>query len=102
MKAGGRVPSRGGVVDAVDCEEALARASALPLERALDAAERPGVWLWSLRGVAAELDPVLKGFGCGQVMARRDQMAVRDATIRLVSSTVPRYHEKIQSRNASS
>ncbi|MFF6888715.1 hypothetical protein ACFY9F_36695 [Streptomyces sp. NPDC012421] len=33
-------------------------------ERALDAAERPGVRLCSLCA-AAELDPVLKGFGNG-------------------------------------
>lgn len=64
-KAGGRGPGRGGVVHAVDCEEVPAGAPVLPLERALDAAEQPGVRLCSLCGAAAELDPVLKGFECG-------------------------------------
>ncbi|MFE0845861.1 DUF6233 domain-containing protein [Streptomyces rochei] len=50
---------------AVDCEEAPAGAPVLPLERTLDAAERPGVRLCSLCGAAAELDPVLKGFDHG-------------------------------------
>ncbi|CAL9676460.1 hypothetical protein SUDANB174_07728 (plasmid) [Streptomyces sp. enrichment culture] len=62
-KAGG--PGRGGVVHAVDCEEAPAGAPVLALDRALDAAERPGVRLCSLCGAAAELDPVLKGFDHG-------------------------------------
>jgi hypothetical protein len=37
----------------------------LPLTRALDVAEQPGVRLCSLCGAAAELDPVLKGFDRG-------------------------------------
>lgn len=65
VKAGGRGPGRGGVVHAVDCEEAPAGAPVLPLGRALDAAEQPGVRLCSLCGAAAELDPVLKGFDHG-------------------------------------
>ncbi|MGK3110652.1 DUF6233 domain-containing protein [Streptomyces sp. WAC05858] len=64
-RASGRGPGRGGVVHAVDCEEAPAGAPVLPLERALDAAEQPGVRLCSLCGAAAELDPVLKGFDHG-------------------------------------
>ncbi|MFF5859844.1 DUF6233 domain-containing protein [Streptomyces sp. NPDC012751] len=64
-KAGGRGPGRGGVVHAVDCEEAPAGAPVLPLDRALDTAEQPGMRLCSLCGAAAELDPVLKGFGEG-------------------------------------
>jgi hypothetical protein len=64
-KTGGRGPGRGGVVHAVGCEEAPAGAPVLPLERALDAAEQPGVRLCSLCGAAAELDPVLKGFDHG-------------------------------------
>lgn len=75
----------------------------LPLDRALNAAEQPGVRLCSLCGAAAEFDPVLKGFDHGlRVMEREGQPAVREAMSRLVSSTVPRYHQKIQSRNASS
>ncbi len=62
-KAGGR--GRGGVVHAVDCDEAPAGAPVLPLERALDVAQQPDVRLCSLCGAAAELDPVLKGFGEG-------------------------------------
>ncbi|PLW65991.1 hypothetical protein C0036_25065 [Streptomyces sp. DJ] len=64
-KAGGCGPGRGGVVHAVDCDEAPARAPVLPLERALDVAQQPGVRLCSLCGGAAELDPVLQGFDCG-------------------------------------
>ncbi|MGF3135562.1 DUF6233 domain-containing protein [Streptomyces albidoflavus] len=64
-KAGGRGPARGGVVHAVDCEEAPAGAPVLPLTRALDVAEQPGVRLCSLCGAAAELDPVLRGFEHG-------------------------------------
>ncbi|MER6504444.1 DUF6233 domain-containing protein [Streptomyces sp. NPDC001455] len=64
-KGGGRGPGRGGVVHAVDCEEAPAGAPVLTLERALNAAEQPGVRLCSLCGAAAELDPVLKGFDHG-------------------------------------
>ncbi|MFB9462754.1 DUF6233 domain-containing protein [Streptomyces cinereospinus] len=60
-RAGGRGPGRGGVVHAVDCEEAPAGAPVLPL----DAAEQPGVRLCSLCGAAAEPDPVLKGFEHG-------------------------------------
>ncbi|MEV6397117.1 DUF6233 domain-containing protein [Streptomyces sp. NPDC051907] len=47
-------PGRGGVVHAVDCEEAPAGAPVLPPERTLDAAEQPGVRLCSLCGAAAE------------------------------------------------
>ncbi|MEU2564967.1 DUF6233 domain-containing protein [Streptomyces longispororuber] len=65
VKAGGRGPDRGGVVHAVDCEEAPAGAPVLTLERALDVAQQPGVRLCSLCGAAAELDPVLKGFDHG-------------------------------------
>ncbi|RPK61644.1 hypothetical protein EES42_31510 [Streptomyces sp. ADI95-17] len=65
VKAGGRGPGRGGVVHAVDCEEAPAGAPVLPLPRALYAAEHPGIRLCSLCGAAAELDPVLKGFDRG-------------------------------------
>ncbi|WP_442812357.1 DUF6233 domain-containing protein [Streptomyces sp. NBC_01210] len=64
-KAAGRRPSRGGVVHAVDCEEAPAGAPVLPLSRVRDTAEQPGVRLCSLCGAAAELDPVLKGFDHG-------------------------------------
>lgn len=64
-KTGGRGPGRGGVVHAVDCDEAPAGAPVLPLERALDVAQQPGVRLCSLCGAAAELDPVLKGFDRG-------------------------------------
>lgn len=64
-KAGGRGPGRGGVVHAVDCDEAPAGAPVLTLERALDLAQQPGVRLCSLCGAAAELDPVLKGFDHG-------------------------------------
>ncbi|MFD4543611.1 hypothetical protein [Streptomyces bauhiniae] len=38
-KAGGRGPGRGGVVHAVDCDEAPAGAPVLPPERSLDVAE---------------------------------------------------------------
>ncbi|MFD7003785.1 DUF6233 domain-containing protein [Streptomyces mirabilis] len=58
---GGRGPDRG-IVHAIDCEEAPARAPLLTLDKALDAAEHPGV---RVCGAAAELDPVLKGFGHG-------------------------------------
>ncbi|MER5853484.1 DUF6233 domain-containing protein [Streptomyces sp. NPDC002012] len=54
-----------GVVHAVDCEEALAGAPVLTLERALDAAQHPGTRLCAPCGAAAELDPVLKGFDQG-------------------------------------
>ncbi|MGW8065885.1 DUF6233 domain-containing protein [Streptomyces ziwulingensis] len=64
-KAGGRGPGRGGVVHAVDCAEAPAGTPVLPLDRALDAAEQPGVRLCSLCGAAAELDPFLTGFDRG-------------------------------------
>ncbi|CAL9675121.1 hypothetical protein SUDANB178_07687 (plasmid) [Streptomyces sp. enrichment culture] len=64
-KAGGRGPGRGGVVHAVDCDKAPAGAPVLPLERALDVAQRPGVRLYSWCDTAAELDPVLKGFEHG-------------------------------------
>jgi hypothetical protein len=64
-KAGGRGPGRGGVVHAVDCDEAPAGAPVLTLERALDVAQQPGVRLCSLCGAAAELDPVLRGFDRG-------------------------------------
>ncbi|MFD5573785.1 DUF6233 domain-containing protein [Streptomyces cadmiisoli] len=47
------------------CEEAPAGAPVLSLERALNVAEKPGVRLCSLCGVAGELDPVLKGFEHG-------------------------------------
>lgn len=60
-KADGRSSGQGGVVHAVDCEEAPAGTPVLPL----DAAEQPGVRLCSLCGAAAELDPVLKGFDHG-------------------------------------
>ncbi|MEV7130599.1 DUF6233 domain-containing protein [Streptomyces sp. NPDC093260] len=52
-KTDSRGPGRGGVVHAVDCDEAPAGAPALPLDRALDAAEQPGVRLCSLCGAAA-------------------------------------------------
>lgn len=42
-KAGSRGPGRGGVVHAVDCEEALTGSPVLPLDRALDAAQQPRV-----------------------------------------------------------
>jgi hypothetical protein len=61
----GHGPGRGGVVHAVDCDEAPAGAPVLTLERALDVAQQPGVRLCSLCGAAAELDPVLKGFDEG-------------------------------------
>jgi hypothetical protein len=61
---GGRGPDRG-VIHAVDCEEAPAGAPVLTLDKALDAAERPGTRLCSLCGAAAELDPMLKGFDHG-------------------------------------
>ncbi|GAA2500389.1 hypothetical protein GCM10010406_41110 [Streptomyces thermolineatus] len=64
-KAGGRGPGRGGVVHAVDCEEAPAGAPVLTLERALGAAQHPGTRLCSLCGAAAELAPILKGFDGG-------------------------------------
>lgn len=60
-KASGRGPGRGGVVHAVDCEEAPAGAPVLTLERALDVAQQPGVRLRSLCGAAAELDPCSAG-----------------------------------------
>ncbi|MFJ9634430.1 DUF6233 domain-containing protein [Streptomyces sp. NPDC101175] len=60
----GRGPGRG-IVHAVDCEEAPAGAPALTLNQVLDVAEHPGVRLCSLCGAAAELDPVLNGFGHG-------------------------------------
>ncbi|MFI9588321.1 DUF6233 domain-containing protein [Streptomyces sp. NPDC052236] len=63
-KAPGRGPGRG-VVHAVDCAEAPAGVPVLTLEKALDAAEHPGVRLCSLCGAAAELDPVLWGFDRG-------------------------------------
>jgi hypothetical protein len=64
-KVGGRGPGRGGVVHAVDCDEAPAGAPVLTVERALDVAQQPGVRLRSLCGAAAELDPVLRGFDRG-------------------------------------
>lgn len=64
-KACGRGPGRGGVVHAVDCDEASAGAPVLTLERALDVTQQPDVRLCSLCGAAAELTPVLKGFGRG-------------------------------------
>jgi hypothetical protein len=57
-------PDRG-VLHAPDCDEAPEGAPVLKLERALDAAEKAGVRLCSLCGAAAELDPVLRGFGHG-------------------------------------
>ncbi|MFE9355033.1 precorrin-6y C5,15-methyltransferase (decarboxylating) subunit CbiE [Streptomyces olivaceoviridis] len=42
-EAGGRDPGRGGVVHAVDCEEAPAGEPVLPPDRALEAAEQGGV-----------------------------------------------------------
>ncbi|MER5295278.1 DUF6233 domain-containing protein [Streptomyces pharetrae] len=48
---------------AVDCEKAPAGGPVLPLDRALEAAEQPGLRLCSLCGAAAE--PVLKGFDHG-------------------------------------
>ncbi|MEV0694065.1 DUF6233 domain-containing protein [Streptomyces sp. NPDC050388] len=60
-KAGGRGPGRGGVVHAIDCEEAPGGAPVLTLERALDVAAQPGVRLCSLCGAAAELDPCSAG-----------------------------------------
>lgn len=63
-KAGGHGPGRG-VVHAVDCKEVPDEAPVLALERALDAAQRPGTRLCSLCAAAAELDPVLKGFDRG-------------------------------------
>ncbi|MFD0341185.1 DUF6233 domain-containing protein [Streptomyces sp. NPDC127117] len=62
VKAGGRGPGRGGVVHAVDCDVAPVGAPVLPLTRALNAAEQPGIRLCSLCDAAAELDPVLKFF----------------------------------------
>ncbi|CCK32979.1 hypothetical protein BN159_p108 (plasmid) [Streptomyces davaonensis JCM 4913] len=61
---GGRGAGRG-IIHAIDCEEAPTRAPLLALDQALDAAEHPGVQLCSLCGAAAELDPVLRGFGQG-------------------------------------
>lgn len=40
----------------------MQNAPLLPLERALDVAEQPGIRLCSLCGAAQELDPVLRGF----------------------------------------
>ncbi|MFD8262135.1 DUF6233 domain-containing protein [Streptomyces griseoluteus] len=57
-------PDRG-ILHAPDCDEAPQGAPVLELKRALDAAEKAGVRLCSLCGAAAELDPVLKGFGHG-------------------------------------
>lgn len=65
QKMGGGRGSGREVVHAVDCDEAPAGAPPLTLDQALDAAEHPGVRLCSLCGAAAELDPVLKGFGHG-------------------------------------
>ncbi|WP_309485411.1 DUF6233 domain-containing protein [Streptomyces sp. WELS2] len=64
-KAGGRGPGRGGVVHAVNCDEAPAGAPVPTLEQALDVTQQPGVPLCSLCGAAVELDPVLKGFEHG-------------------------------------
>ncbi|WP_370424393.1 DUF6233 domain-containing protein (plasmid) [Streptomyces sp. QH1-20] len=49
----------------VDCAEAAASAPRLSLDRALAAAERPGVRLCSLCGASAEREPVLRGFDTG-------------------------------------
>ncbi|MFB7919195.1 DUF6233 domain-containing protein [Streptomyces sp. NPDC056061] len=62
QKLGGRRPGQA-VVHAVDCDEAPPGAPVLSLDRALDAAERPGVRLCTWCGAAAELAPVLRGFG---------------------------------------
>ncbi|MFH9958464.1 DUF6233 domain-containing protein [Streptomyces roseolus] len=60
-KARRRGLTRGGVVHAVDCAAAPAGAPMLPLTRALDIAEQPGVRLCSLCGTA----PLVLGFGAG-------------------------------------
>jgi hypothetical protein len=57
----GRSPGRA-VLHAADCTEAPQGAPLLALERALDAAEQPGIRLCSLCGAAQEPDPVLRGF----------------------------------------
>ncbi|WP_342447380.1 hypothetical protein [Streptomyces achromogenes] len=65
----------------------------------LAAAQQPGVRPCSLCGAAAELDPVLEASTTASgEMARVGQSAVCDAMSRSVSSTVPRYHQKIQSQ----
>ncbi|MFB7918123.1 DUF6233 domain-containing protein [Streptomyces sp. NPDC056061] len=63
QKLGGRRGPGQAVVHAVDCEEAPPGAPVLSLDRALNTAERPGVRLCTWCGAAAELDPVLQGFG---------------------------------------
>jgi len=59
--SGGQGPARG-VLHAPDCEEAPQDAPLLDLERALNAAEKPGTQLCGLRGRAHELTPMLEGF----------------------------------------
>ncbi|WP_443061124.1 DUF6233 domain-containing protein [Streptomyces sp. NBC_00464] len=56
QKSGGRGPS-GAVLHAVDYTEAPQNAALLPLERALDVAERPGTRLCSLCGAAQGAGP---------------------------------------------
>ncbi|MEU9274889.1 DUF6233 domain-containing protein [Streptomyces sp. NPDC048341] len=54
-----------GVLHAPDCDEAPQGAPVLPVERALDAAEKAGVRLCTLCGAAQELEPLLHGFDHG-------------------------------------
>ncbi|MFG2800588.1 DUF6233 domain-containing protein [Streptomyces pseudovenezuelae] len=54
-----------GVLHAPDCDEAPHGAPVLPVERALDAAEKAGVRLCTLCGAAQELEPLLHGFDHG-------------------------------------
>ncbi|OKJ47053.1 hypothetical protein AMK27_39230 [Streptomyces sp. CB02009] len=59
---GGRRGRSQAVVHAADCGEAPTNAPRLSLDRALDAAGRPGVRLCSTCGAAQELDPALRAF----------------------------------------
>ncbi|MGW2865591.1 DUF6233 domain-containing protein [Streptomyces sp. NPDC001205] len=54
-------PARG-VLHAPDCTEAPQDAPVLSLDKALDAAEKPGMRLCTLCTAAGELDPLLHGF----------------------------------------
>ncbi|MFJ8301274.1 DUF6233 domain-containing protein [Streptomyces sp. NPDC094447] len=63
QKLGDRRGPAQGVIHAVDCDEAPRGAPTLGWEQALATARRPGVRLCTLCGAAAELDPVLRGFG---------------------------------------
>ncbi|MFF4713075.1 DUF6233 domain-containing protein [Streptomyces eurythermus] len=98
-KADARGASRGGVVHVVDCEEAPAGAPVLPLERALNPAEQPGVRLCSLCGAARRAVPRPRWLRARLRRAATSSARTALNTARAHGHSPPRIRERAPDRN---